>query len=80
MDRAVEALAVCAEKLKKRNVVLARSVATEACRQAVNGAQFIERVKRETGAFIWILLAPKKRPDWLSWAAMHCLRMAQALR
>jgi exopolyphosphatase/guanosine-5'-triphosphate,3'-diphosphate pyrophosphatase len=55
MDRAVEALSVCAEKLRKRNVVLARSVATEACRQAVNGAQFIERVKRETGIHLDII-------------------------
>jgi exopolyphosphatase/guanosine-5'-triphosphate,3'-diphosphate pyrophosphatase len=59
MDRAVEALSVCADKLKKRNVVLARSVATEACRQAVNGAQFIERVKRETGIHLDII-TPKE--------------------
>jgi exopolyphosphatase / guanosine-5'-triphosphate,3'-diphosphate pyrophosphatase len=59
MDRAVEALTVCAEKLKKRNVVLARSVATEACRQAINGAQFIERVKRETGIHLDII-SPKE--------------------
>ena len=59
MDRAVEALTVCAEKLKKRNVVLARSVATEACRQAENGAQFIERVKRETGIHLDII-SPKE--------------------
>ena len=59
MDRAVEALAVCAEKLRKRNVVLARSVATEACRQAVNGVQFIERVKRETGIHLDII-SPKE--------------------
>lgn len=59
MDRAVEALSVCAEKLKKRNVVLARSVATEACRQAINGAQFIERVKRETGIHLDII-SPKE--------------------
>jgi len=59
MDRAVEALSVCAEKLKKRNVVLARSVATEACRQAVNGVQFIERVKRETGIHLDII-SPKE--------------------
>ncbi len=59
MDRAVEALAVCADKLKRRNVVLARSVATEACRQAVNGAQFIERVKRETGIHLDII-SPKE--------------------
>src|SRR5690606_38234037 len=31
MDRAVGALKVCAEKLRRRNVHLARSVATEAC-------------------------------------------------
>jgi exopolyphosphatase / guanosine-5'-triphosphate,3'-diphosphate pyrophosphatase len=55
MDRAVEALSVCAEKLKKRNVVLARSVATEACRQALNGVEFIERVKRETGIHLDII-------------------------
>ena len=59
MDRAVEALSVCAEKLKRRNVVLARSVATEACRQAVNGAQFIDRVKRETGIVLDVI-SPKE--------------------
>jgi exopolyphosphatase/guanosine-5'-triphosphate,3'-diphosphate pyrophosphatase len=55
MDRAVEALSVCADKLKRRNVTLARSVATEACRQAVNGAQFIERVRIETGIMLDII-------------------------
>src|SRR3954469_3791049 len=33
MDRAVAALSVCAEKLRRRHVSLARSVATEACRR-----------------------------------------------
>src|SRR5688500_13874937 len=47
-DRAVAALAICAEKLRRRRVSLARSVATEACRRAVNGRQFVERVRRET--------------------------------
>jgi exopolyphosphatase / guanosine-5'-triphosphate,3'-diphosphate pyrophosphatase len=59
MDRAIEALTVCADKLKRRNVVLARSVATEACRQAVNGAQFIERVKNETGIVLDVI-SPKE--------------------
>src|ERR1043165_1070816 len=49
MDRAVGALGVCAEKLKRRNVSLSRSVATEACRRAKNGAEFAERVRTETG-------------------------------
>ena len=46
MDRAVEALAICADKLRRRHVTLARSVATEACRRAVNGREFVARVKR----------------------------------
>src|ERR1700742_1084253 len=36
MDRALSALSVCGEKLRRRHVSLARSVATEACRRAVN--------------------------------------------
>ena len=49
MDRALGALKVCSDKLRKRNVHLARSVATEACRRASNGEAFIERVREETG-------------------------------
>ena len=57
MDRAVAALKVCAEKLKRRNVHLARSVATEACRRASNGAAFIERVAGETGILLDVISA-----------------------
>jgi len=49
MDRALEALKVCADKMQRRNVTRARTIATEACRKAMNGAGFIERVERETG-------------------------------
>jgi exopolyphosphatase/guanosine-5'-triphosphate,3'-diphosphate pyrophosphatase len=59
MDRAVEALAVCADKLKRRRVGLARSVATEACRRAANGRHFAERVRRETGIVLEII-APQE--------------------
>lgn len=55
MDRAVDALAICAQKLKRRNVTLSRSVATEACRQAYNGIEFIERVRKETGIVLDII-------------------------
>jgi exopolyphosphatase/guanosine-5'-triphosphate,3'-diphosphate pyrophosphatase len=55
MDRAVAALGVCADKLRRRRVSLARSVATEACRRAANGRHFIERVKRETGIALEII-------------------------
>ena len=57
MDRTVAALRVCADKLKRRNVHLARSVATEACRRASNGVEFIERVRRETGIVLDIISA-----------------------
>ena len=60
MDRAVGALKVCADKLKRRNVHLARSVATEACRRATNGEAFIERVRRETGIVLDIISAQEE--------------------
>ena len=59
MDRAVEALGVCADKLRRRHVTLARSVATEACRRAVNGRHFIDRVRQETGIALEII-APQE--------------------
>ncbi|WP_429910547.1 Ppx/GppA phosphatase family protein [Glycocaulis sp.] len=49
MDRAVEALAVCAQKLERRKVTRLRAVATQACRMASNGQDFLDRVERETG-------------------------------
>ena len=57
MDRTLGALRVCADKLMRRNVYLARSVATEACRRAVNGPEFIERVRQETGIALDIISA-----------------------
>ncbi len=49
MDRAVEALAVCREKMADHDVRRMRLVATEACRAAENGPVFLERVRAETG-------------------------------
>ncbi|WP_417714919.1 Ppx/GppA phosphatase family protein [Roseibium sp. SCP14] len=49
MDRAIEALANCHRKLADRGVARSRLIATEACRAAENGDEFIERVKTETG-------------------------------
>jgi exopolyphosphatase/guanosine-5'-triphosphate,3'-diphosphate pyrophosphatase len=48
-QRAVDALRICAERLRRREVQLVRSVATEACRRASNGAEFVARVYEETG-------------------------------
>jgi exopolyphosphatase/guanosine-5'-triphosphate,3'-diphosphate pyrophosphatase len=55
MDRAVGALSVCSDKLRRRNVSLSRSVATEACRRARNGDAFAERVRAETGILLDII-------------------------
>ncbi|MBU0556130.1 MAG: Ppx/GppA family phosphatase [Alphaproteobacteria bacterium] len=55
IERTLSALSVCADKLRRRRVVLARSVATEACRQAENGKAFVERVQRETGIMLDII-------------------------
>jgi exopolyphosphatase/guanosine-5'-triphosphate,3'-diphosphate pyrophosphatase len=60
MDRALAALHVCADKLRRRNVSLARSVATEACRRAANGADFIDRVREETGIALDIISAQEE--------------------
>ena len=60
MDRTVQALSVCADKLRRRNVYLARSVATEACRRARNGEEFIARVKEETGIALDIISAEEE--------------------
>lgn len=49
MDRSVEALKVCAGKLKNRSIKRQRLIATEACRQALNGEEFLARVKAESG-------------------------------
>jgi exopolyphosphatase/guanosine-5'-triphosphate,3'-diphosphate pyrophosphatase len=55
MDRAVEALKVCGDKLRNRTVRRARLIATEACRSAANGEEFLERVERESGLKLEII-------------------------
>ncbi len=54
-DRAITALVVCADKLKRRGVQMARHVATEACRRASNCQQFVERVHAETGLHLDVI-------------------------
>jgi exopolyphosphatase / guanosine-5'-triphosphate,3'-diphosphate pyrophosphatase len=49
MQRTIDALRVCANKLKWRKVAKMRLVATEACRTANNGMEFVARVESETG-------------------------------
>lgn len=60
IERTIAALRVCADKLKRRNVTLARSVATEACRRAANGTDFIARAYSETGIHLDIISAEEE--------------------
>ena len=55
MDRATEALKICAAKLDRQPIKKYRLIATEACRQASNGSQFLQRVKKETGLDLEII-------------------------
>ncbi len=49
MSRTIEALKVCSGKMMSRGVQRSRLIATEACRVAANGDEFISRVQSETG-------------------------------
>ncbi|MEI4195130.1 Ppx/GppA phosphatase family protein [Roseovarius sp. E0-M6] len=53
--RTIQALRVCQQKLKRHKVRKMRLVATEACRRAENGEQFLKRVMRETGLRLEII-------------------------
>jgi exopolyphosphatase / guanosine-5'-triphosphate,3'-diphosphate pyrophosphatase len=49
IERAVCALAVCRDKMDSRGVTRARLIATEACRAAANGAEFLDVIRDEVG-------------------------------
>lgn len=59
-DRAIKALRICAAKIRQHNVAAARVVATEACRRAANGREFVRRVTRETGLAMDIISAEEE--------------------
>ena len=45
IERTLDALRVCRDKMAARGVARARLIATEACRAAENGVEFLERVR-----------------------------------
>ena len=55
MDRALAALKISAEKVRRRRVVKLKAIATQACRSAENGPAFIARVAEETGLKLEII-------------------------
>ena len=53
--RAVDALRVCQAKMHNRGVTRARLIATEACRAAENGMDFLARVREQAGIELEII-------------------------
>ncbi|HJP21463.1 MAG: Ppx/GppA phosphatase family protein [Alphaproteobacteria bacterium] len=49
MARTLAALGVCAGKMRRRGVERAHCIATQACRWAENGSDFLARIEAETG-------------------------------
>lgn len=60
MNRAIDALKICADKMRRRRVTRSWSIATQACRLADNGQEFRDRVKRETGLTLEIISAEQE--------------------
>ncbi|MEJ6398788.1 Ppx/GppA phosphatase family protein [Yoonia sp. 208BN28-4] len=55
MNRTISAMRICRQKLERHGVKNMRLVATEACRRARNGANFVAQVRRETGLNLEII-------------------------
>jgi exopolyphosphatase / guanosine-5'-triphosphate,3'-diphosphate pyrophosphatase len=55
MERALAALRVCADKVRRHEPVRLRAIATQACRSAENGAEFLARVRELTGIALNII-------------------------
>jgi exopolyphosphatase/guanosine-5'-triphosphate,3'-diphosphate pyrophosphatase len=49
IERTLCALEICRDKMRARGVTRSRLIATEACRSAANGAEFLHQVQSQTG-------------------------------
>ncbi len=55
IERTLQALKVCAAKMRRSGVTHARAIATEACRSAANAPAFIARIEAEAGLHMEIV-------------------------
>lgn len=69
MARTIAALKICARLMARHRVTRARCVATEACRRAANGPEFLERVNRLTSIDLEVLV----HQDEVGLALLGCL-------
>ena len=60
MGRTIQALRICQKKIEKHGVTRLRLVATEACRRARNGRDFMKQIRRETGLLVDIIAAEEE--------------------
>ncbi|MGP1256352.1 MAG: Ppx/GppA phosphatase family protein [Kiloniellales bacterium] len=60
MQRTLSALEVCAAKLQRRGVTRLRAVATEACRRAENGRDFLEAARVRSGLELEVIEAEEE--------------------
>ncbi len=74
IERTIEALKICVEKMRRRHVTRVRCVATEACRMAVNCGEFMRRVKEETGLDFDII--PAEEESYLSVSGCESLLLS----
>ncbi len=59
LDRTVQALKICAERLKRRGVTHVRAIATEACRKAANACELVARARAEAGIDL-VIVTPEE--------------------
>lgn len=55
ITRTIDALKTCADRLDNSRIARKRLIATEACRAAANGADFLARVEAETGLVLEVI-------------------------
>jgi exopolyphosphatase/guanosine-5'-triphosphate,3'-diphosphate pyrophosphatase len=55
MERAFAALRICADKVNRRQPVRLRAIATQACRTAANGAEFLAEAEARTGIALRVI-------------------------
>ncbi len=60
MQRTLQAIRVCKQKLQRHKVSRMRLVATEACRRARNGGSFLGQITKETGLRMEIIPAEEE--------------------
>lgn len=76
MERAMAALTVCAEKVRRRRCLKVKAIATQACRMASNGEAFVQKVAEQTGLRLQII--PPREEAQLSVAGCVALLDRQA--